>query len=313
MLVLEWDLHGMRVGKQHNVNCLRRRPSLPIFLVLSIVFFVLAIHIFRDNRLPVPPMQVDMADEELFWRGDSIGRKTAEHEERNIIAGVIPHHAVGSELISDFFIRAQKTNPKRIILLGPSHFELQSSRIFTADVDWESGGRTLQTESSLVHTFISNKLGVVDTGIVKQEHAITTLIPYVSYYLPDASVFSIVITPNVPISQLDLVSDMLAKKIGKNTLLVASVDFSHYLDSEQATTNDALTLDVIQRKDWEQLLRLNSDYLDGPKVLYVLFETMRKVGKNNIELLGHSNSKEILGTKDSQGVTSYFELGIYSD
>ena len=96
----------------------------------------------------------------------------------------------------------------------------------------------------------------------------------------------------------------------EKTVIVASVDFSHYLPKEEAIKKDKESLEAIKNFNYERIYSFGNDNLDSPPSIATLLSTMEKSGFTNIEVLGNSNSVEILGAESPQ-TTSYFNIAFY--
>jgi len=81
----------------------------------------------------------------------------------------------------------------------------------------------------------------------------------------------------------------------KEVALVASVDFSHYLTHTEAQKKDQETLDLLQTKNHQALMELESDHLDSPASLVTLMLTMEELGVKNPTIRHQINSADLPG------------------
>ena len=95
--------------------------------------------------------------------------------------------------------------------------------------------------------------------------------------------------------------------MNKETVLVAPVDFSHYLRNKEAQEKDNITLEVLKNYDYRQLFALNNNYIDSPPSIAVLLMVMQKLGTTQMDVLYHTNSGE-LQKDDYIETTSYFSI-----
>lgn len=137
--------------------------------------------------------------------------------------------------------------------------------------------------------------------------------PYIKYYLPDATVVPIILKSSVTFDESEALSGDLAKMMtDSDTVLVAAVDFSHYLTSREAQENDTMTQRLIQSFESRNLFGLTSDYLDSPPSIATLLETMKRVGAKRAGLVANTNSG-LLTNDTVSGVTSYFVFTFSSE
>jgi len=149
----------------------------------------------------------------------------------------------------------------------------------------------------------------IDEEVLINDHAISGLLPFVKYYLPDVKIIPILLKKTYSQTQINTLADTLNNLMDEDTVVIASIDFSHYLTRAQAKINDTKTLKLINKFDIQQISILNSDYVDSPSSLAVLLTVMQKRGTTNFDLLFHSNSGE-LQNNSVIPTTSYIE-GFY--
>ena len=120
----------------------------------------------------------------------------------------------------------------------------------------------------------------------------------------------ILISGHTTQKEVEILASNLKDFIGEDTILVAPVDFSHYLTNDQAKEKDKVTLEVIKNYDYRQLFTLNNDYLDSPPSIAALLMVMQMLGTTKMDLLHHTNSGEL--QKDNYiETTSYFSIIYY--
>ena len=100
---------------------------------------------------------------------------------------------------------------------------------------------------------------------------------------------------------------------GKNILLIASTDMSHYYPYDTARSMDDIALSSIKRMDTAQLmddLGSGDCELCGSAPVLTVLMTAEKLGADGVEILQYANSGDVTGDK-SQGVVGYFAAAIY--
>jgi len=217
-------------------------------------------------------------------------------ESKIVVGAIVPHHDLAEGLIEEAFQKMrQNADPATIILIGPNHYELgNTDAIINSDTLSTSLGKQLVREGYMS----------VDDSVMFEEYSVRVLLPYVQEYFPKAEVVSIILSSRHGISESAQLAQVLARE---NTLIIASVDFSHYLNLEQANINDEITYDAMLKKDYGQLSEMNSDYLDSPPSIITLLSVMDILGANDQIQLDHSNSAIILN-EDIHSTTSYFTV-----
>lgn len=195
---------------------------------------------------------------------------------QKILGGIVPHHLLVRDIIADFFVELPKENIDNIIILGPNHQEIGVEKIV-----------------------FNPKF---------EDQSITALTPFIKSEYPKSKIIPILLKREISLLECRGLADKLLKMPGNN-LLLASIDFSHYLPSEDAEANDKEILARIRNRDYEGLLKLNSDYVDSNAALVTALMYYEQRSMNNINILSNTNS----GRRGNPyaPTTSYFSIIVY--
>lgn len=249
-------------------------------------------------------------DKGTFYSGVKKSEEGSKSFKNHIAGGIIPHHLFPGFIIADFFKRLSKQNPRTVILIGPNHFERGKYKVLSSFYSWETPFGVILPNDKIVQELMRNNLIKIDEHVLPNDHAVAGIMPFVKYYLPDAQVVPILLSGFMSQVEVQALANTLKKYMNKNTILIAAVDFSHYLTSEQAQEKDKVTLETIKNFDYRQLLLFSNDYLDSPTSIATLLMAMQALGATEMELLYHTNSGEI--EKDSSiETTSYFSIAYH--
>lgn len=243
-------------------------------------------------------------DEESFV--ESISRVKSIPMSSTIKGGVIPHHLVAGYMIADFFNMLSGQDIERVILIGPNHY-VRGPRIITSKYPWQTAYGILEEDDELIDVLIKSGIAHVNEEVMTDEHSIAGLIPYIKYYLPEAKIVPLILHWDISLREAENLSHLLTQYVGKKSVIVASVDFSHYLTMEEAQVKDRETLKAIQASDYELLFNMGNDHLDSPASIGILLQAMKGLGAENLTVLHHSNSGIVLG-RYVEETTSYFTL-----
>jgi len=222
------------------------------------------------------------------------------------VSGVVPHHLVAGYLIADYFAGLSRQNPEVIIIVGPNH-ENRGGKIITGFCGWQTPEGKVKTESRVVEGLLDGHLAVQDEAVLAAEHSIGSLVPFVHHYLPQAKIVPIILHHGVTFGEVDNLLNGLKPYLNDKTVLVASVDFSHYLISREAENKDTQTLIHMRNFDYPTLFNLGDDHLDSPASLALAFRHAENQGIKDFQVLDHTNSGVIMNN-DLMETTSYFTL-----
>jgi AmmeMemoRadiSam system protein B len=228
-----------------------------------------------------------------------------------LAGGIVPHHDLASVEIARFFrtLKLQNPNIENFIVLGPNHRDIAIAPVTTSALSFETRLGRLPNNFDLTNSFV--KAGSVNYDEINfaPEHSIKVLTPFIKNYYPNAKVVPIILTSKNTIDDDKRLALFLADIIKRNpnTIVIGSIDFSHYLASDTAKQMDEVTVDAIAKSDYEKIASFTSDNLDSPSTLITLLETMRLLGASKQQILEHNNSAQILG-RDLNYSTSYYTI-----
>ncbi len=211
---------------------------------------------------------------------------------------IVPHHDLAEDIIDEMYKRIS-TDKTSILLISPDHFLDGDRKVTVSLKNWStSTGRVLIDRS------LSNKLLALDfvdqnDQEIYKEHGLSIHMPYIAKYFENADVVTMMISKETSVDELNQLLGVLPEEL----FIIASVDFSHYLDVETAYKKDVETLELLKRNKTLSLFRMNDAYFDSPGCLY-LIRTYNKGGYNVYE---HRNSFDYIG--NGYVTTSYFTIG----
>lgn len=269
----------------------------------------LGISIDSDSLKQRPGHQVKFFDEQTFNEGVEKAKQTKPFTFRTT-GGIIPHHLFVGFIIADFFSRLAAQKPTTVILLGPNHFEKGNFKALTSIYNWDTPFGLVHPNDYIINDLTTHNLVKVDEETLPNDHALSAIMPFIKYYLPDAKVVPILISGGLTQDDSELLANKLSSFITKDVIIVAPVDFSHYLTNSQAKEKDETTLQVLKEFNYRKLYLLNNDYLDSPPSIGVLLMVMQKLGTTDMDLIYHSNSGELQKDNFIQ-TTSYFEVAYH--
>src|SRR3990167_1422425 len=238
---------------------------IPVLLLASISFLKVNTISRTANVHPVFSY-----DKELFYKGITQASKQSISGSGNIVGGVVPHHLLASFIIADFFQRLEGQKPETIILIGPNHFERGDFNVLSSLYEWLTPFGRVEPNTEIIEDLVKSNLVKIDEDALSKEHAIGAEVAFIKFYLPDVKIVPIIFSAKMNEVQAEIIAKKLSTYISKETVLVASLDFSHYLRSEEARKKDEITLQAMRDFNYPKIFTLNNDYLDSRSTLSVL-------------------------------------------
>ena len=225
-----------------------------------------------------------------------------------IRGGIVPHHLLAGRLIASFFKTVSVQNPETVVVLAPNHKRLGSAKVNSGCWDWETPYGMLEADNGIIEYLEGNMAIDSSLKLLEEEHSISSLVPYIKYYMPDAMIVPILLYGNYGLQSSIRLGNELGKALcDKSCLIIASVDFSHYLSLEKADIMDSITLKAIEDMNLKEISQMGNDNLDSPPSIIALLTAMLKMDAESHTVLEHSNSDRISGI-ESGSTTSYFTM-----
>jgi len=298
------------------------RRNVKAFVVVSIILAissVLYLGLFKFNTVTVVGSNVRQAklvnsvnffDETAFYEGISYAKENRKIFSQKVTGGIIPHHLFPSFMIADFFNRLSHQNPHTIIIIGPNHYEKGKKKVLTSLNGWKTPFGIVEPEKELIDGLSQNALVGIDDDTLASDHSVAGILPFVKHYIPEVRVIPILVSSFMTDQETSLLAQEIRSMMDDNTVLIASVDFSHYLVSSSADEKDNVTIELIKKHEYAQILSLGSFYLDSPGSIVVLLKTMKNMGYDEMDILHHTNSGR-MQRNNSIETTSYYSIAFY--
>lgn len=247
-------------------------------------------------------------DEEQFIKGTSQAEINPSSLDYQVRGGVVPHHLLASYIIADFFKKLSIQKPQTIILIGPNHEEKGNYKVLSSRYLWKTEYGMVEPNLLLIDKLMASNLVKIDESVMPSDQSISALMPFISFYMPYVKIVPMLLSSKMTNEEIGILSDSLSEILkDKNTILVASVDFSHYLSFDQANARDLESITAIKKFGCKKLLTFDSDNLDSASSICTLLYSMLGVGATNIDILNHDNSATIQNSK-TDFTTSYFSI-----
>ena len=222
------------------------------------------------------------------------------------IAIVVPHHNFVVQKRLEYFQTIAQKRPftKTVIVIGPNHFSPNQNNLIYSNRQWNLSNGTVNFSNNLESTL--KPFLTLDNNLIKNDHAIFNLLPDIKTVWPEATVFPILIGQNYSVSKLENLISVISRNCKFDCLLVASVDFSHYLPSALAEIHDLKSIKELNNQNLTEIPKLE---VDSPQSLYVLTKFAIVKNAKNWDLFFNSNSGKLSNNRDIE--TTSYVMGSY--
>ncbi|MFC1509625.1 AmmeMemoRadiSam system protein B [Candidatus Omnitrophota bacterium] len=232
-----------------------------------------------------------------------------------VLAIVVPHagYMYSGQVAAYAFKYLEGTSFKRIVIVSPSHYVGFEGMSIYNKGSFETPLGLIKVDKEFADRIMKKSERFLFFPEAHQkEHAIEVELPFLQRVYKDRD-FKIVpiIMGNPALEDANILADALHDVVDKDTLLVVSVDLSHYHPYEKAVSLDTGAISAIEKLDAEwlmQQLKAGDAEIDAPTaVLATIMFANRHSAK--AKSLKYANSGDITG--DKSRVVGYAAVVIY--
>jgi len=123
--------------KRYNLK-LNILVTLSLCLTGLIVFGIFHFFHLNQKKLSTDIHLSNPMELEFFETAFKFNKKELDLSNKNVVAGIIPHHLLAADLLAEFFYNLQVKNYETIILIGHNHFNSGNSDIITSNYNWQT-------------------------------------------------------------------------------------------------------------------------------------------------------------------------------
>jgi len=230
---------------------------------------------------------------------------------RKVIGLVCPHAGYmfsGPVVAHAYYRLALDGKPDIAVVFGPNHTGYGSALAVMNEGFWRTPLGDVEVDSETANQIVrESRLIDVDESAHRFEHSIEVQLPFLQYLY--GSEFKI-----VPICFLmqDLssakeVGQAVAKVLaGKNAVVIASSDMTHYEPQERATKKDGLALEAVEAMDeakFNSIIETQHVSVCGYGPITALVTAAKVLGAREAKVLCYKTSGDIIG--DYSSVVGY--------
>ena len=254
------------------------------------------------------PDDPDELEDMISWCFEHrLGPGLPEHigDSRRIMGAMAPHAGyMCSGMTAARTYRALKEDglPELYVIIGPDHYGTAMGRTVLCSEDFATPLGVCRSDrevcSKLAERFPDSPLAHA------REHAVEVQLPFIQYIDPDPSIVAITMGDQSPGSGAELAGALREACAGRDTVVIASTDMSHYIPKEEASRLDGMVLDRVADMDVPGMYRTVYENRVsmcgyGPTAVAMLF-----AGGGRARVLGHTDSYDSLGL-DPGAVVGY--------
>ncbi|MDP3954309.1 MAG: AmmeMemoRadiSam system protein B [bacterium] len=274
-----------------------------IIIFVPVIAIILAGALFYLNNSGDQPGTASATHISQFFKeagliSDNIDsfQNSGEIDLESIYGGVAPHHIpTAIPILAEFYSKLkQARDVDTFIILGPDHFEKSRGDISVSRAEFVTPFGTLSPNLEIINELEKTGL-VVNDEIPFDDHSIHSQLLFIGKLFPNAKIVPIVFRSSSTNEIAEILGEKLSSLATPNTFVVASVDFSHYLNKNQALPLDNQSAAMLTQLE-PKLAGLAE--ADSPQSLVALISAVKKMGADTSISLGTYNSAEYSSIQD---------------
>lgn len=207
------------------------------------------------------------------------------------------------------------TIPDTVLVLGPGHGSIRPVFAVQDEGAWETPLGEVPIETKLARALLEACPSCrSDAKAHEKEHSLEVQIPFLQHFNPGVSIVPVCVSHVASYQDLAGLGRAVADTVrvfGRDVLILASTDMSHYVSRAEAREKDGLAIDRILALDPEGLFRtvVQEDIsMCGFQPVTAALVAARELGAVKAELVRYATSGDVTG--DDRGVVGYAGLRI---
>jgi len=206
--------------------------------------------------------------------------------------------------------------PPTVVILGAPHTDFKPRFSIIAEGLWETPLGDVPIDRELAGLILGScPLAEAAEGPHEDEHSLEVQVPFLQFFQSRLSLVPIHVNFRSTFDDLGKLAEGLAaslKELGRDVLIVASTDMSHFLSQERAREQDFLAIDRILALDGRGLfdtVRAHRISMCGFQPTTAAILAARILGATKAELVKYQTSGDVTG--DMSRVVGYAGLRFF--
>ncbi|WP_457614944.1 AmmeMemoRadiSam system protein B [Methanopyrus sp.] len=197
---------------------------------------------------------------------------------------------------------AESGTPETVVILGPNHTGLGSAVATMTDGVWRTPLGFVKIDSEFA-TALVRECGVMDDDLTAHanEHSIEVQLPFLQYVYGDSFLFVPICMAMHDLQTAREVGEAIAdvaERLGRNTVVIASTDFTHYEPHDWAKKKDLMVIERIVALDEAGMIEIVERYnvsMCGVGPTAATIVAVKAMGASEGELLKYATSGDVSG------------------
>lgn len=233
---------------------------------------------------------------------------TVSHTANREVVGLVCPHAgymfSGPVAAHSYYALALDGIPEVVVIFGPNHTGYGSGLAAMNEGVWRTPLGDVEIDSEIADQIIrQSQIVDVDATAHRLEHSIEVQLPFLQYLYGSRFTFVPVCFAMQDLDSAKQVGEAVAKVLaGKNAVVIASSDMTHYEPHERAAKQDRLALAAVEGLDetkFYSVVESHNISACGYGPIASLIVAAKRLGAKEAKLLSYKTSGDVVGDRSS--------------
>ena len=220
---------------------------------------------------------------------------------------VVPHagYRYSGQVAAHAFACLKGLQPELVVIISPLHQMYHASLLTTSHDAYETPLGVVEVDQAVVAQVdkVLRKSGVGLTAVSHDhEHALEIELPFLQQVLGSFKLLPIMIRNQTPTIVQALAQALAKTLVGKNAILIASSDLSHFYPQPLAAEFDGEILRRLAAFDPQGILAAEEEHAGfacGRGAIAAVLWASKALGANRVNILNYATSGDATGKYDS--------------
>lgn len=230
-----------------------------------------------------------------------------ETANQRILGLICPHAGYiysGQVAAQAYYRLAVDGKPDVVVILGPNHTGYGSGLAIMNDGVWRTPLGDVEVDRETANQIVHESHIVdIDDSAHTNEHSIEVQLPFLQYLYGTSFKLVPICFLMQDLSSARDVGQAIAKVLhGKNAVIIASSDMTHYEPQKSAENKDAMALEAIEAMDeirFQSIVEDNNITACGHGPIASLITAAKALGGKEAKLLSYKTSGDVIGDRSS--------------
>ncbi len=260
----------------------------------------------RGTPVAVPTFHSYFTDRETYEEYYRVA-ESGEHPSitERVSGAIVPHHMYVGPEFARFYDALREQHPPVIVIIGPNHFEAGKADVQTTRGSYVTPYGTVTGAAGVIDELLARGVTTEEERPFIEEHSISAEVAFIKKTFPNATLVPLILKARVSRKSAENLGHVLSEVLPSDALVLASVDFSHYLPEPVADFHDQTSRAALLNFDIDAVQSLE---VDSPSSLTAFLTYLRDRKAQNLLYEKHTNSASYGAHPEFTETTSHFFL-----